>query len=608
MKKILSLMICAGIILTGLFGVAFTTSAASSLEMVLVGEFAGYYKIASASDFAKIAEDTTAGYVITNDITEEITESIPEFTGELIGVNADATAEEMRTVNVNISNAGTTATGLFNSITRGATFKNITLTGSINASGATSVGSFAGTTVASSSVGEISFSNCVNKAAVTGSSKVGGFVGACAEWNLMSTFDNCVNEGTVTGGWITAGMVGIVGANSVVITNSANIGSVVSNSNSVGGFVGYYYGETNGTKIVSNSYNSGDVTGDNVVGGVIGYLYESGYTCQIENVFNSGKITATNAGEWPSVGGIIGKQKKSSKNKYIAPKLTNCYNAGDINASDTAKTMDPIFAVAENIYGTTYTNVYYLEDTFTKTPFTTPNVGTLAKVSYDELANLNLGDAWEFNEEANYPFPVLKSITYKAPESHIYAVNFNVAEGGSVNAVSGNAYKYTKVEFEVIPENGSVASVMINGVPVEGVNNVYTTGIVLGNVDVEVSFTVTAPEMVNGADYVFTGVTDEGYNTSCIFAVIGSGNADYVLGEFGVILSLTSAEFDLSNADYIYPGINGANANGHYGIEIIDNGNVLGDTYYAIPYAKYTHNGEEYVNYGSSVTISFGNN
>lgn len=421
------------------------------LHQVESGTYKDYYIISSAKEFAKIKDNPSGNYVITKDITKAITAPLDTFSGKVIGVNENATAPEMRTVAVNITSSETANVGLFQQIKNGATFENLTLTGTVKAENANNVGAFAGITAGEQKKGGMTFTNCVNQAAVTGRQKVGGFIGNCALEKVYTTFDKCINEGRVTGnrptststwddGCYIGGIIGLSATNSVQLKNSANVGTVTSNYARVGGLIGQYAGSGAVETVISGCYNSGDITGDSNVGGLVGMTDKttSVNPLKIENSFNAGTLTATNTGGYPSIGGMLGAQDAKSEKKnnktvysnYMPIKLTNCYNAGQIVATSVKGNIDPLIGKVNNIYATYYKNVAYLNTYSYETKSTTIGTYTDADGATYDVATVvdsntlknyasTLGDAWEQGTEA-YEFPVLKEIAYKDLGTHTY--------------------------------------------------------------------------------------------------------------------------------------------------------------------------------------------
>ena len=127
--------------------------------------------------------------------------------------------------------------------------------------------------------------------------------------NLVIT--NCYNTGNVTGSNYVGGIVGYA-SSYATITNCYNTGSVTvtGSGDRVGGIVGYGY------PLITNCYNTGSVTGSSRVGGIVGSSSST-----ITNCYNTGSVTGSNY-----VGGITGYLSGSSN-------MSNCYNLGEISGS-----------------------------------------------------------------------------------------------------------------------------------------------------------------------------------------------------------------------------------------------------------------------------------
>ena len=193
--------------------------------------------------------------------------------------------------------------------------------------------------VPSSDTPNIVFRNVVNNGNITIKNSlyaVGGIIGKSTSGNAI--LDNVSNTGEFTstiadnlyGGTGLGGIVGVFGNGT--LTNSYNTGNFndFEKVQNFGGLVGQ---AQNGPVVISNSYNSGNISqrhnmvegltedeDDEIrskgtyIGGIIGY---NGGT--IENCYNTGSITGASI----YVGGISG----SSGN------IENCYNLGDISAA-----------------------------------------------------------------------------------------------------------------------------------------------------------------------------------------------------------------------------------------------------------------------------------
>ena len=160
------------------------------------------------------------------------------------------------------------STGLFGYV-KNAKIQNISLLNGF-ASMEHRVGSFA----ANSETSE--FINLYSNVIVKGTgNNIGGLVG---ELTYGGGFTNCWYDGTVTGGTYTGGLVGRTCVGDIKISGCLNSGTVSGTTN-VGGFIGFSQ-EYQGTHVtLSNSINTGSVSGGNagttgaLTGTVQGYLY-----------------------------------------------------------------------------------------------------------------------------------------------------------------------------------------------------------------------------------------------------------------------------------------------------------------------------------------------
>ncbi|MDO5116722.1 MAG: Ig-like domain-containing protein, partial [Synergistaceae bacterium] len=121
-------------------------------------------------------------------------------------------------------------------------------------------GEFAGGVVGYNYKGTIS--NCANSGGVSG----GRYAGGVGGFNFIGTILNCANSGGVSGGNYAGGVAGRNEGSTIL--NCANIGGVVSSGSNyyAGGVAGM---NTNGSSI-TNSANSGSVSGGYARGGVVG--------------------------------------------------------------------------------------------------------------------------------------------------------------------------------------------------------------------------------------------------------------------------------------------------------------------------------------------------
>ncbi len=296
--------------------------------------------------------------------------------------------------------SGTTNVGLFGYI-GSATIQDLTVEGSVTATGANAAGIVAQVYSASPTL-----TNCINKATVSGTGNVGGIVGSGSGTTILdcrnegaitgtsnyvggiggnagsTTITGCVNKGTITG---LIGTGGIAGLTSGAISTSGNIGVVTGTAN-VGGIAGAY-NVANGT--LQGCYNTGDVTGTYSVGG----MYGTGYGAVIQNCYNWGDIAASEGTESYGVGGIIGTQ-----GNYAITDMSACYNTGTITGSNGIIATGALVGLSKK--GGKISNSYYLTGSATLSVGTTTTGFTtidesVAKSSADMATlNENLGSAY----------------------------------------------------------------------------------------------------------------------------------------------------------------------------------------------------------------------
>lgn len=219
-------------------------------------------------------------------------------------------AAQMRGTNMTVSNS----------------YNKATLTGAPT-SGTSYVGGIVGS-MSGSSASPTSgvFSKVWNTGDIVGQGSVGGIAGY--GYYVTVAFDSCYNTGTIVSTNGRSGVGGLFGSISAIekretwptLTNSYNLGDVTGDDDNVGGLAGSssYYN-------VSDSYNLGDVsatksgsTGSTEVGGIFGSSY--GHATR---VWNAGNVTATGYG----VGGYSGNGNDETENV-----LTDVFNLGNVTA------------------------------------------------------------------------------------------------------------------------------------------------------------------------------------------------------------------------------------------------------------------------------------
>ncbi|WP_308922176.1 YDG domain-containing protein [Janthinobacterium sp. J1-1] len=132
-----------------------------------------------------------------------------------------------------------------------------------------------------------------------------------------------INSGIISNAFVGSGTVsgidrthtgGLVALNQGTITDSYNNAAVSRTGTNTGGWLGGLVGEAEATSNITNSYNSGSVTGLIATGGLVGNNKGS-----ISNSFNSGVITGRN-----DVGGLVVHNRAGGV-------ITNSYNTGAVS-------------------------------------------------------------------------------------------------------------------------------------------------------------------------------------------------------------------------------------------------------------------------------------
>lgn len=332
--------------------------------------------ISSAQEFIdKIAQDGTgtAGrtYILDNDIDfSTISNYVAKenFSGTIIGNG--------HTIKNLTSDQGLFATTTETSSISDLTLENFTITASGGDTGALvgyNIGNIDDVHVNNSTINGGSYSatgalvgsnygaisNSSSSATVSGDSIVGGLVG----FNYDASITNSYATGNVNGKTNTGGLIGQ--NNSGTIENSHATGRVESSGENTGGLVGLH----NGTGIITNSYATGDISGQTNVGGFSGQnngIIENSYaTGDVEGSDNAGGFAGVNYGT------ITGSYAEGAVSGYsaiggfVGVNSTTASGNGEISDSYSTGTVTGISGGSGNIggfvgnmtYGT-FTNVY----------------------------------------------------------------------------------------------------------------------------------------------------------------------------------------------------------------------------------------------------------
>jgi hypothetical protein len=156
------------------------------------------------------------------------------------------------------------------------------------------------------------------------------FVGSLVGSNY-GTVSNSYSTGNVSGDNKVGGLLGISNG---TVSNSYSTGNVTGESDYVGGLVG---NNSNGN--ISNSYSTGNVIGGNRhVGGLVGRNSNNG---NISNSNSTGNVT----GEY-NVGGLVGSSRKGN--------ISNSYSTGNVTGYRTVGGLvgDTNYDIVSNSYST----------------------------------------------------------------------------------------------------------------------------------------------------------------------------------------------------------------------------------------------------------------
>ncbi len=209
---------------------------------------------------------------------------------------------------------------------------------------------FFGHTVASTNIHDLGIETS-SEGVYSTNDRVGGLVG----YNY-GTVSNCSVTGNVTGD----DYVGcLIGRNyDSTITNSSSSGNVTSSAGDVGGLIGYNFGiidncSSSSTIFVKNSANYN-------IGGLIGYNSNN-----ISNSYATGDVTGDN---YNYAGGLIGENEAGT--------ITNCYATGDVSGANKIGGL-----IGENYKTCTVTNSYATGNVNNSGQYTGGLIGNLDGIS-----------------------------------------------------------------------------------------------------------------------------------------------------------------------------------------------------------------------------------
>lgn len=254
------------------------------------------------------------------------------------------------TISIGTISRAAAGTSLF-PYAKDATFKNLTVTGTITSS-ASGIAGFVG-----SAGGSLTFENCKNQVAITGGGNLGGLVGETyadtnsANDSFTYTFVDCVNEANIEGSNVkdTSGVGGIVGnvrtgggsdaVNSAKIQSKVELESCRNKGNITGNYnVAGIFGREGGNATVKNCGNTGNITaygadgrngnrtsGDDTYAAGIGGLITDNASINVFASFNTGNVLG-----WGNKAGGILAADCSYDASGSTSKVYYCYNTGSV--------------------------------------------------------------------------------------------------------------------------------------------------------------------------------------------------------------------------------------------------------------------------------------
>jgi len=276
------------------------------------------------------------------------------------------------TIDINITGSTASALSLF-PFAKNATFKNLTISGSLSTSGS-NIAAFVG-----EPQGALTFINCTSKVKINALRSAGGFVGTTNGYKV--NFVTCVNTGNITStdgtnenyenyAYGTGGLVGVLstsGSLGDVRFESCKNSGKITGGNNVGGIIGLSNGTGENAVLgleIFNSANTGAVTANNglasepnrshaysYAGGILGKSGNYGYI-RMYSSFNSGTIVAYGSICGGLVGGVgelnIYKVWNGTSRNQVQQggesRIVYCYNNGEVHVGGTTsngKLSDP---------------------------------------------------------------------------------------------------------------------------------------------------------------------------------------------------------------------------------------------------------------------------
>ncbi len=310
--------------------------------------------------------------------------------------------------NLTMSNTSGDHNGLFGMLI-GGSIKDLTVGGSV--AGGDTTGGIVGSAVNSV------IRNCVNNAAITGSSYAhGGIAGSIVSTKVL----DCRNTGAIAGSYCTGGIVGYANTKSA-IHRCSNTGTISNYSQYHGGIAGYFYNAAvNGDTVgIFACRNTGSVTGGSYTGGVVGYIYYS----NVDSCYNTANLSTSG---YSYVGGVAGYA-------YYT-KIRRCSNRGNVPSSSY------VGGICGYIYGSSsaYCYIQYCVNTGHITAST--YVGGISGRTYYTYVDYNTNSGDVTSTSTSTSSYVGGIIGYSAANTYVrYNLNggYIKSSGGAVGGIMG---------------------------------------------------------------------------------------------------------------------------------------------------------------------------
>lgn len=247
--------------------------------------------------------------------------------------------------------------------------------------------------------GDAAIRDLTLEGSVTGSDKVGAFVG-----QSYGVVINCVSRVNVTGVDSVGGIVGD-GDATTAIRNCANYGNVTASGQHVAGILGHAAGA-----YVQNCYNRGNVQGADTVAGIANGSFDDAMT--IRNCYNTGNVKATvdSFGD-AKYGPIAGRPEYKVDNCYY---LNNATYSGTVsNMAGNALSVAELKAASSNLGTAWAEDTYNLNDGYPVQTWQIPDASKIVDLTAPTLTAATAGEA---GYDENGYYMIDNTIIVAAPE------------------------------------------------------------------------------------------------------------------------------------------------------------------------------------------------